>query len=105
MKNIDWKSILKNTANFICFALSLLFLIYNISIVGFFYLLVTYGETQGTMIYSLISVAGILLVIIPLVFKLARFKFYYFALIGLHFIAAFLPIFMKNLGGMFSRFL
>ncbi|MGD6776430.1 hypothetical protein [Sutcliffiella horikoshii] len=105
MKNIDWKSIFKSTANFICFALSLILLIYNISIVGFFYLLVTYGETQGTMIYSLISVAGILLVIIPLVFKLARFKFYYFALIGLHFFAAFLPIFMRNMSGVFDKVL
>lgn len=105
MKNIDWKLIFKNVTNFICFALSLIFLIYNISIVGFFYLLVTYGETQGTMIYSLISVVGILLVIIPLVFKLAKVKFYYFALIGLHFMAALLPIFMKNMGGVFSRFL
>ncbi|ART78094.1 hypothetical protein B4U37_19530 [Sutcliffiella horikoshii] len=105
MKNIDWKSFFKRTANFICFALSLILLIYNISIVGFFYLLVTYGETQGTMIYSLISVAGILLVIIPLVFKLARFKFYYFALIGLHFFAAFLPILMRNLSGVFDRVL
>ncbi|KPB05677.1 hypothetical protein [Bacillus sp. CHD6a] len=105
MKNIDWKSIFKRTANFICFTLSLIFLIYNISILGFFYLLVTFGETQGTMIYSLISVAGILLVIIPLVFKLARFKFYYFALIGLHFMTAFMPIFMKKMGGVFDKLL
>ncbi|MEA3320567.1 MAG: hypothetical protein U9Q88_11100 [Bacillota bacterium] len=105
MKNIDWKSIFKRTANFICFALSLIFLIYNISIVGFFYLLVTFGETQGTMIYSLISVAGILLVIIPLVFKLAKYKFYYFALIGLHFMAALLPIVMKNMSSVFGKIL
>ncbi|NLP52730.1 hypothetical protein [Bacillus sp. RO1] len=105
MKKIDWQSIFKRFINFICFALSLLFLIYNISIVGFFYLLVTYGEAQGTMIYSMISVAGILLVIIPLVFKLAKVKFYYFALLCLHFIAAFLPIMMRNMSGVFGKLL
>lgn len=105
MKSIDWRSKTKNFINIICFALSLLLLFYNISIVGFFYLLVTFGEAQGAMIYSMISVAGILLVIIPLVFRLAKYKFYHFALIGLHFIAAFLPIFMKNMSGVFDNLL
>lgn len=105
MTKVDWRPKIKGFINFICFTLSLLLLIYNISIIGFFYLLVTFGETQGTMIYSLISVAGILLIIIPLVFRFATYKFYYFALIGLHFLAAFLPIFMKNMSGVFDRIL
>ncbi len=96
---------MKSFTNFICFALALLFLLYNISIVGFFYLIVTYGEGQGAMIYSMISVAGILLVVIPLVFRLAKSRFYHFALIGLHLIAAFLPIIMKNLSGVFDKVL
>jgi hypothetical protein len=65
----------------------------------------TFGEAQGTMIYSMISVAGILLVVIPLVFQLTKSKFYHFALIGLHLIAAFLPIIMKNLSGVFDKVL
>ncbi|WP_339147905.1 MULTISPECIES: hypothetical protein [unclassified Sutcliffiella] len=105
MKSIDWRSKIKSFSNFICFALSFLFLLYNISIVGFFYLLMTFGEAQGTMIYSMISVAGILLVVIPLVFRLTKSKFYHFALIGLHLIAAFLPIIMKNISGVFDKVL
>ncbi|MCG1021550.1 hypothetical protein [Sutcliffiella horikoshii] len=105
MKSIDWRSKIKSFTNIMCFILSLLLLIYNISIVGFFYLLMTFGEAQGVMIYSMISVAGILLVVIPLVFRLAKSKFYYFALIGLHLIAAFLPIIMKNISGVFDKVL
>ncbi|KMJ59042.1 hypothetical protein AB685_08200 [Bacillus sp. LL01] len=105
MKSIEWWPKIKIFINSVCFALSLLLLLYNISIVGFFYLLVTYGESQGTMIYSLLSVAGILLVMIPLVFRMAEKKFYHFALIGLHFLAAFLPILMKNMNGVFDRLL
>lgn len=66
---------MKGFLNFIFFALSLLLLIYNISIVGFFYLLVTYGEADGTLYYSLISVTGIVLILIPLVFRLAKISF------------------------------
>ncbi len=105
MKSIEWWPKIKSSINFICFALSLLLLFYNISIIGFFYLLVAYGEAQGTMIYSMISVTGILLVVIPLVFRMAKSTFYHFALIGLHFIAAFLPIIMKNISGVFDKVL
>lgn len=105
MKSIDWRTKIKSFTNILCFILSLLLLFYNISIVGFFYLLVTFGEAQGTMIYSMISVVGILLVVIPLVFRLAKNKFYHFALIGLHLIAAFLPIIMKNVSNLFDKLL
>ncbi|TYS69837.1 hypothetical protein FZC76_06305 [Sutcliffiella horikoshii] len=105
MSKIDWWPKIKRFINFICFTLSLLLLIYNISIVGFFYLLITFGEAQGSMIYSLLSVTGIFLVIIPLVFRMAKYKFYHFTLIGLHFVAAFLPMFMKNMSSVFDRIL
>lgn len=92
----------KTVINFICFALSLLLLIYNISIVGFFYLLVTYGEEKGTLIYSLISVIGIFLVVIPLVFRMAKQKFYHYTLIATHLFAAFLPMLMQRMSGIFN---
>ncbi|WP_417898856.1 hypothetical protein ABN702_00050 [Bacillus haimaensis] len=95
----------KAIINFVCFALSLLLLIYNISIVGFFYLLVTYGEEKGTLIYSLISVTGIFLVVIPLVFRMAKQRFYHYTLIATHLLAAFLPMVMQRMSGIFNGIL
>ncbi|CAG9621388.1 hypothetical protein [Sutcliffiella rhizosphaerae] len=91
--------------NFIFFSLSLLFLIYNISIIGFFYLLITFGESQGTLIYSLISVAGLFLVLVPLVFRLTTQRFYHFALLVLHLFASLLPFIMKNMSVIFDKVL
>ncbi|MBM7618409.1 hypothetical protein JOC95_000251 [Bacillus tianshenii] len=95
----------KAVINFICFALSLLLLIYNISIVGFFYLLVTYGEEKGMLIYSLISLTGIFLVVIPLVFRMAKQKFYHYTLIATHLLAALLPMLMQKMSGVFNGIL
>jgi hypothetical protein len=95
----------KKVINFICFALSLLLLLYNISIIGFFYLLAVYGEEQGTLLYSLISVGGILLVVIPLVFQMAEHKYYHYTLIAVHLAAAILPFVMRNMSGLFERVL
>lgn len=95
----------KAVINFICFALSLILLIYNISIVGFFYLLITYGEEKGALIYSLISLTGIFLVVIPLVFRMAKQKFYHYTLIATHLLAALLPMMMQNMTGLFKGIL
>jgi len=95
----------KAVINFICFALSLLLLIYNISIVGFFYLLVTYGEEKGTLIYSLVSLTGIFLVVIPLVFRMAKQKYYHYTLIATHLLAVFLPMLMQGMSSIFNGIL
>ncbi|WP_223701268.1 hypothetical protein [Sutcliffiella deserti] len=95
----------KAVINFVCFALSLLLLIYNISIVGFFYLIIAYGEQQGLLIYSLISVAGIFLVIIPLVFRMAKQKFYHYTLVATHLVAAVLPFLIQRISGLIGGLL
>ncbi|WP_078378860.1 hypothetical protein [Sutcliffiella halmapala] len=105
MKKISLGPRTKRVLNFICFALSFLLLIYNISIIGFFYLMVTYGEQKGNLIYSLISVLGIFVIIIPLVFRMAKQKFYHYTLIGTHLIAAFLPFVMQLMSRLIGKVL
>lgn len=89
----------KGSVNGICFTISLLLLIYNVSIIGYFILLIRFGEEQGEMLYMLLSTAGILLILIPLLFKMTKQRFYHFSLIVLHLFAIGLPFFIKFIEG------
>ena len=92
----------KKVFNGLCFILSLLLLLYNVSIVGYFILIIKFGNELGAQYYTYISLIGLAIILIPLLLKIPKQKFYHVALIVCHVFAASLPFLMEKLADIFT---
>ncbi|WP_096156563.1 MULTISPECIES: hypothetical protein [Bacillus] len=104
MRRIFTLENVKKVFNGLCFILSLLLLLYNVSIVGYFYLIIRFGNELGSQYYTYISLIGLALILIPLLLKIPRQKFYHVALIVCHLLAASLPFLMMKFADVLSTF-
>ena len=93
----------KKVFNGLCFILSLLLLLYNVSIVGYFYLIIKFGNELGPQYYTYISLIGLAIILIPLLLRIPKQKFYHIALIACHLFAASLPFLMMKVADLLSK--